>query len=154
MREKGIEISDNDRTTYSNNRSFGNSEDGFLLECDSGPGPCVTNSTVTLLKNTVKRNDGDGIDVDDVFGNKIVLDGNRVTGNRGTGIENDNNADTSLKNNFMSGNRVDRAGRGDVCDPVADMASIPDQAIDGPPAGSNTFTTGGFDVCTPGTGHE
>ena len=24
----------------------------------------------------------------------------------------------------------------------------------GPPAGSNTFTTGEFDVCTPGTGHE
>ena len=80
---------------------------------------------MTLLKNTILRNDGDGIDIDDDFpgASKIVLDGNRVNGNRGTGIENNNDAETFLKDNFMSGNRTDLAGKGDSsnttgpCDP-------------------------------------
>ncbi len=74
--------------------------------------------------------------------------------NRGTGIENDGGAggDTIIKNNTMKGNRTDLAGKGDdgncttacgVCDAAA--------ATDG---GGNTFVTGGFKVCTPGTGDE
>jgi len=127
--EDGFEISDNDKTTYSNNRSIGNSEDGFRLSDSSS-------ETVTLLKNTILRNDGDGIDIDDDLGptSKIVLDGNRVIGNRGTGIENDNDAETSLKDNFMSGNRTDLAGKGDDIDTTPDPDECDNTAAtDGPP---------------------
>ena len=94
------------------------------------------------------KNFGDGIDIEDLDSDDNVLDGNIVKNNRGTGIENDGGVDTVIKNNTMKGNRTDLAGRGDdftgvSCDNAA--------ATDG---GGNTFTTGGFKICTPGTGDE
>jgi len=128
---------DSDSNTFKNNRAIGNAEDGFEID-DSSSG------TNTLIKNTIKRNFGDGIDIDSNT-DDTVIDGNRVIGNRGTGIENDGKDDTIIKDNTMRGNRTDLAGKGDDCD------AFPDEATDG---GGNTFDTGGFDVCTPGTGDE
>ena len=123
----------NERIIYKNNRSIGNDRDGFEIN-DS--------ATLTLIRNTVNKNNGDGIDIDDGT-TDVVIDGNRVFRNRGTGIENDGGSDTDLKNNVVKGNRTDIAGRGDSC------SNAP--ATDG---GSNTFVTGGFKVCSPGTGDE
>ena len=72
--------------------------------------------------------------------------------NRGTGIENDGGAggDTIIKNNTMKGNRTDLAGKGDD-DTDTGCSGFAGGVDDG---FGNTFTTGGFDECTPGTGDE
>ena len=80
-----------------------------------------------------------------------VIDGNRILNNRGTGIENDAGSDTDIKNNVVKGNHTDIAGRGDDFDFDGGECTGAAAATDG---GSNVFDTGGFEVCTPGTGDE
>jgi len=133
--ERGFDIFRMDDSEVSRNRAIGNSRDGFnLVDADS----------VALIKNIVTRNDGDGIDVDSTDVDDTVIDGNRILRNRGTGIEDDaDDGETDIKNNVIKGNHTDIAGRGDSCGNPS--------ATDG---GSNVFVTGGFKVCTPGTGDE
>ena len=136
--EEGFSIySDSDSNTFKSNRSIGNFGDGINIS------DCCSDSN-TLINNTIRNNYGDGIDID---GNTTdtIIDGNRVMKNRGTGIENDGGSDTIIKNNTMKGNRTDLAGMGDECDD----SPATDSATDG---GGNSFDSGGFDVCTPGTG--
>ena len=59
---------------------------------------------------------------------------------------------TIIKNNTMEGNRTDLAGKGD--DDMPGCSSFTGATTDG---GGNTLfppATGGFGVCTPGTGDE
>ena len=121
------------KNTYKGNRSIRNGKDGYQIND-------ALASTMSLIKNTARKNFADGID---------IIDGNIVKNNRGTGIESDGGSDAVIKNNTMKGNRTDLAGKGDddIISPECDGSA--GAATDG---GGNTFTTGDFDVCTPGTG--
>ncbi len=135
---------------FINNRAMRNARDGFRIRRTFG-GADPSNSN-TFLRNRIVRNDGDGIDIDDSGIDGTVIDGNRITNNRGTGIEDDaDDGETAIKNNVVKGNRTDIAGKGDDLIGLSPNVCDNGSATDG---GSNVFVTGGFDVCTPGTGDE
>ncbi len=138
--EHGFEQSGSGSTnTYMNNRSIGNGRDGFRI--------ASTPDDLTMIKNRAEKNNGDGIDIDS-DADDVFLEANRVIRNRGTGIETDAGSSAVLTDNIMKGNRTDLAGKGDTSDPTCGAAvAATDNA-------GNVLTTGGFGVCTPGTGDE
>ena len=105
-------------------------------------------STLTMIKNTAKKNNEDGFDIDGDT-TTVTMTGNKAIRNTNTGIENDGGFLTTLKDNIMTGNGLDLAGRGDdsaeagSCD-AGDGGNAGAAATDG---GGNVFATGGFDTC-------
>ena len=100
-------------------------ESGFLVLGDDhlvednvakdggGDGFTVTGDRVTLRGNTAKKNLLDGFDIDSPFADDTVLEGNKAIKNGAEGIEN-NGANTVIRDNKGTGNRIDFANDGTV----------------------------------------
>jgi len=129
----GIAVSQGANLSIFENVAQGNFGDGILVD---GVG-----DNVGLRGNLVKGNAGDGINVNRPAATAILIAGNRVFNNEGTGIENDALL-TTITANRAFGNRTDIAGAGGA---GAGTVGV---------FGGNLFGTGGAGVSTPGTGRD
>ena len=130
--EDGFNQTGSADNTYEKNKSVKNNNDGFHID--------GTPSDTKLINNTANKNGADGIDIDD-DASDTDIEGNTVKDNAGTGIENNGGPDTIISGNTVKGNRTDIAGAGDG-------GGAGNATLDG----TNSFSTGGFDVKTECTG--